>query len=82
MHELTSSPKEDNILYERSFTRDAHIPPPHLKFALMSNKTQVCGDQASFRSLSLTKKTYQSVVLDVAHMFVGIIYPSFFLVST
>jgi hypothetical protein len=30
----------------------------------------------------LSPKFYQSVVVDVAHMFVGIICPSFFLVST
>jgi hypothetical protein len=30
----------------------------------------------------LSLKTYQSVVVDIAHMFLGIIYPSFLLVST
>jgi hypothetical protein len=80
MHELTSSPNQDKIFYERSFTLDAHIPPPHLKFALLRNKTQVCGDQASFRSHSLTKNWPKCC--SWAHMFVGIICPSFFLVST
>jgi hypothetical protein len=64
-----------------TLTRDAHTPPPHLKFALLANKTQVCGDQASLCKCSLTK-SYQGVVGDAAHMFSGVTCPSFFSIST
>jgi hypothetical protein len=53
--ELTSPPNQDKIWYEKNFTHDAQISPPHLKFALLSNKTQVCGDQAPFCKCSLNK---------------------------
>jgi hypothetical protein len=49
--ELTSPPNDNKIWYDRY----AHIPPPHFKFALLDNKTQVCGDQASFCKCSLNK---------------------------
>jgi hypothetical protein len=80
MKELTSS-HQDEVWHQRKFTQDAHIPPPHLKFALPGNKTQVCEDQASFCKYSFTK-TYQDATTDVAHMFLGIIYSSFFSIST
>jgi hypothetical protein len=37
-------------------------PPPHLKFTLLGNKTQVCRDQASFLNV-LSTKTYEGVVV-------------------
>ena len=64
-----------------TFTRDAHIPPSHLKFALLGNKTQACGDQASLYKCFLTK-AYQGVAVDVAHMFLGVTCPPFFSIST
>jgi hypothetical protein len=41
----------------------------------------MCGDQASFVKFSLAK-TYQGVVGDAAHMFLGVTSPSFFSIST
>ena len=58
-----------------------HMPPPHLEFALLGNKTQVCGVQVYFRSCSLSK-TYESVVAGIVPMFVGVTCPSFFFIST
>jgi hypothetical protein len=56
----------------KNFTWIAHIPPPpHLKFALIRHKTQVCGDQASLVNVPLPK-SYHNVVVDVAHMFLGV----------
>jgi hypothetical protein len=78
--ELTSSSKQDKIWYERNFTRDAHIPPPHLKFALLGNKTQVCGDQASF--CKFPHQIFRSVAVDEAHMFLGITCPPFLSIFT
>jgi hypothetical protein len=81
MRELTSSPNQDKIWHDRNFTRDAHISPPHLEFALLSNETQVCGDQAYFVNFP-SPRSYHSVVVDVAHLFLGITYPTFFSIST
>jgi hypothetical protein len=44
---------------------------PHTCLHCLSNKTQVCGDQASFVNVPSTK-SYRSVIVDVAHMFLGI----------
>jgi hypothetical protein len=55
MKELTSFPNQDKIWHEKKFTRDAHIPPPHLEFALLSSKTQVCGDEAPFVNIPSPK---------------------------
>jgi hypothetical protein len=71
MQELTSFPIQDKIWHERNFTRDAHISTPHLEFAVLSNRTQVCGDQTSLVNVP-SLESYQSVVVDVAHMFLGI----------
>jgi hypothetical protein len=81
MKELTSFPNQNKIWHERNFTREAHIPPRHLEFALPSNEIQVCGDQASFVNVP-SPKSYQSVVVDVAHMFLGITCPPFFSIFT
>jgi hypothetical protein len=48
-----------------------------MEFALLSNKTQVCIDQASHVNVP-SPKSYQSVAVDVAHMFLGITCPSSF----
>jgi hypothetical protein len=55
MKQLTSFPNQDKIWHEKKFTRDAHIPPPHLEFALLSSKTQVCGDEAPFVNIPSPK---------------------------
>ena len=46
-----------------------------------ATKLQVCGVQVSFCSRSFVK-THRGVVVDVALMFIGITYPSFFSMST
>jgi hypothetical protein len=81
MKELTSFPNQDKIWHESNLTQDAHISPPHLEFALLSNETLVCGDQASLVNV-LSPKSSKSVVIDAAHMFLGIICPLFFSIST
>ena len=48
---------------------------PHLEFA----KLQVYGVQVSFCSGSFIK-AYRGVVVGVAHMFIGVVYPSFSLI--
>ena len=51
----------------KELTWDTHVPPPNMEFALLGNKTQVCGAQISFRSGFLTM-AYQSFVFGVAHV--------------
>jgi hypothetical protein len=67
------------LVWEELYSGCSHISP-HLEFALLSNKTQVCGDQVSFVNVP-SPKSYQSVVVDEAHMFLGIICPPFFSIS-
>ena len=57
------------------------MPPPHLEFALLGNKTQVCVVQVPFRSRPLSK-TYQGVVVGVATMVVCVTCLLFLLIST
>jgi len=47
--------------------RGAHIPPPHMEFALLGNKNQVCRVQVTFRCRSFTKM-FRGVVASVAHV--------------
>ena len=61
--------KKKNLLW------GTHIPPPHLEFA----KLQVYGVQVSFSNCS-SIRTYRGVVDGVAHIFVGVACPSFFLI--
>ena len=70
--EPTPFSNQDNELAREERTWGIHIPPPHLEFA----KLQVYGVQVSFCSCS-SIKTYRSVVVGVAHMFVGVVCPSF-----
>ena len=74
MQQLTWIPKHD-MDWERNLLRGTHIPPPHLEFA----KLQVYGVQVSFCSCSFIK-AYRGVVVGVAHMFIGVVYPSFSLI--
>ena len=80
MQELTPFPNQDKTS-KRELTWGLHIPIPHLEFALLGNKTQVCVVQIPFRSRPLSK-TYQSVVVGVGLMLVGVTCTSFFLIST
>ena len=56
-----------------------HLPPLHLEFALLDNKTQVCEVQVIFRCCSFTK-SFQGDVVGVAHV-IGVVYPLFSLIS-
>ena len=74
-------PIQDKNWHGRKLTWGTHIPPPYLEFALLGNKTQVCGVQVFFHGRSYTKM-YQGVVIGAAPMFIGVSCPSFSLIST
>ena len=60
---------------EKNLLWGTHLPPPHLEFA----ELQVYGVQVSFCSCSFIK-AYRGVVVGVAHIFIGVAYPSFSLI--
>jgi hypothetical protein len=77
MQELTPYPNPEKIRHGRSLLGIITYPPPHLEFALLSNVWSL-----SFPHNHSLTRNYHGVVVSVALMFLGITYPSFFLIST
>jgi hypothetical protein len=77
MQEPTPSPNQDKNWYEKNLLGILTYLPTYLEFALLRNKTQVCGVQASLHNCSLTK-SYHGVVVGVSLMFlVSLVFHSF-----